>query len=228
VNNIECINYSHFFNNNVVASQILFDSSFKFSPLIEYRKLIIEKFSISSDNLAVPEQVHSNRVRWITKNGSYQNTDGLITDNNDLILSLQTADCVPIFIFDQLNNIKGLVHSGWRGTKNKIINNAINLMIDRKSEPSNIFILLGASIQKCCYEVGKDFINYFDYDCIYQYNNKIYLSLQEQIRIDLCRLNIPLENIYVDHKCTFMNSKLSSYRRDKGEAGRMISLLGHY
>ena len=71
-------------------------------------------------------------------------------------------------------------------------------------------------------------IDNFDNDCIYQYNNKIYLSLQEQIKVDLRRLNIPLENIHVDHECTFMNNKLSSYRRDKGEAGRMISLLGHY
>ena len=101
-------------------------------------------------------------------------------------------------------------------------------MLSQGSLASDILVVLGASIQKCCYEVGEEIITYFDKKSIYYNNNKFYLSLQEQILIDLSKLYIPEENIYIDNKCTFMNNKLSSYRRDGKLASRMISLLGYY
>ena len=224
----ESINYSKFFNNDIKVSQILFNHSFKSLSSDKYREIIFKELSINSNHIAVPKQIHSSQIRWINKSGFYQNTDGLVTDNHKIILFLQTADCPSIFIFDKKYNIKGLVHSGWQGTKNKIINNAINLMFGKGSSPLDILIIIGASIHKCCYEIGVELIDYFDKDCIYFNNNKIYLSLQEQILIDLRKLDIPRKNIQIDSQCTFMNNKLSSYRRDQDKAGRMLSLLGDY
>ena len=222
------INYSNFFNNTIKAYQILFDKSFKSFSLDKYRTTIFKQFSINQKRIAIPIQTHSNRVQLIDKHGIYDDCDGLLTCNEEIILSLQTADCMPIFLIDIEKNIKGLIHSGWKGTKNKIINNAISIMINNGSSPSNILIVIGASIHKCCYQIGKELVDYFDQDCIVYCDDKIYLSLQEQIVNDLRKLYIPQSNIHIDNLCTFTNNQLSSYRRDKGEAGRMISLLGNY
>ena len=46
--------------------------------------------------------------------------------------------------------------------------------------------------------------------------------------MDLRKLHIPQKNIHIDNRCTFMDDRLSSYRRSKNQAGRMISLLGNY
>ena len=225
MNQLKFINYSKYFNNNLKAYQTLSNNSLSSSDYIQNMAVGL---SIDLKKLAIPNQIHSNTVTYISKGGSYSKTDGLITDNNEIILSLQTADCVPIFLFDKKNNVKGLIHSGWKGTKDKIINNAINLMLCKGSLESNILVVLGASIHKCCYEVGEEILNYFDEQSTYRINNKFYLSLQEQILIDLSKLYISEKNIFIDKKCTFMDNKLNSYRRDGKSAGRMISLLGHY
>ena len=228
MNEIEFIDYSDFFNKKIKAYQILFDKSLESLTLEKFRKHIIDKLSIDINYIAIPNQIHSNKIKWVNSNGCFNNTDGLITKNKKIILSLRTADCIPIFLYDQKYNIKGLVHSGWRGTKDKIINNAIKSMIRKGSKLSDIYVLLGASIHKCCYEIGEDLVKYFNKNCIYNNNKKTYLSLQEQIQLDLGRLNINDTNIYIDNRCTFMEDRLSSYRRDKEKAGKMISLFGDF
>ena len=101
-------------------------------------------------------------------------------------------------------------------------------MVNRGSILSDIFIVIGASIHKCCYEIGDELVPFFNTSCIYIVDGKNYLSLQEQILLDLSKFHIPKENIYVDDKCTFMDTRLSSYRRDKMKAGRMLSFIGDF
>ena len=79
------INYSKFFNDTIKASLILFDKSFKHTSLDKYREFVVEKLSISLDDLAIPNQVHSNQVQWIEKSGIYEKVDGLLTDNKKII-----------------------------------------------------------------------------------------------------------------------------------------------
>ena len=100
--NIESINYSNFFNNSITAFQILFNKNLQTHSLNEYRRLITEKLSININNLAIPEQIHSANVKWINSPGYFKNLDGLITGNKQIILSLQTADCIPIFLYDYI------------------------------------------------------------------------------------------------------------------------------
>ena len=222
------IDYSSFLSPKLKAWQILSEGNNK---LIDYdflRHRICNKLSIEINSLAIPVQVHSNNVKFINKSGFFENTDGLVTDNGKMILSLQTADCLPIFLFDKLNNIRGLIHSGWKGTKDKIVEKALNIMIQKGSDLSNIMIVIGASIHKCCYEIKDDLTPFFDKNCIYTIGSQKYLSLQEQILMDLSKLNIQIENIYIDKRCTFEDTSLSSYRREKANAGRMVSLLGNF
>jgi len=228
MDDLNFINYSRFFNEKINAFQVFADESNKLIDLNKFRSLIVKKLSININDLAIPNQVHSNRIQFIQEAGFFKNTDGLITDVSNIVLSLQTADCLPIFLFDKSNNIKGLVHSGWRGTKDKIILNALNIITEKGSKLSDIIIVIGASIHKCCYQIGKELLPFFDSSCIYRVKGNIYLSLHEQILIDLEQINMPIDNIYIDKRCTFTDSKLSSYRRDKNEAGRMLSFLGSF
>ena len=222
------IDYSCFLNPKLKAWQILSEKNNKLIDYNLFRRRICNKLSIKINNLAIPVQTHSNNVKFINKSGFFENTDGLITDDEKIILSLQTADCLPIFLFDELSSMKGLIHSGWKGTRDKIVEKALSIMIQKGSNLSNIMIVIGASIHKCCYEIRNDLIPFFDKSCIYTIGNQKYLSLQEQILMDLSKLNIHIDNIYIDKRCTFEDVSLSSYRREKADAGRMISLLGDF
>ena len=81
---------------------------------------------------------------------------------SNLLLQINTADCIPIFMYDPLCEIMGIVHSGWRGTNKEIILNALNIFFKKGSKAKNIKIVLGPSIRKCCFEVKEDVSSLFN------------------------------------------------------------------
>ena len=154
-------------------------------------ELIVENSGFHTENLAVPEQIHSTKVKYIDTPGNYNDVDGLITDNPKIILTLKVADCVPIYLYDKKNECYGLIHSGWRGTKNKIITNALNIFFnDFKSLSENILIVIGPHIQKCCYEIDWNVAQHFS--CLTKnHKNKWLLDLSQEIKNDILDFKIP-------------------------------------
>ena len=207
---IEQFNFSFFFNHLIHAS-------------------IHNKYSSNdvSNNFATPIQTHSTNIQFITKVGKYNNIDGLICSKKYKIpLSIQTADCVPIYIFDFKTEYYGIFHSGWRGTKNKIISKALNMFInDFKSIPNNILIVIGPHIQKCCYEVDWDVAQFFSYIKKDNKKNKWFLNLNAEIKKDILKFNIPMKNIYSSDICTYESLNCESFRRDGPKAKRMLSMI---
>ena len=127
--------------------------------------MLISKSDIrdKNKNLASCVQTHSNHVQYIKTAGRYENTDGLITHiDNNIYLVIQTADCVPIFMLDDINGIIGLIHSGWKGTCKSIIVSALSIFSNYGSSMNNIKIFLGPSIKSCCYEIKDDVAKYFN------------------------------------------------------------------
>jgi len=149
----------------------------------------------------------------------------ITTIKSNVFLQIQTADCVPIYICDFEKGLIGLIHSGWKGSCNQIIKNAINLFFARGSLDCNIQVFLGPSIQKCCYEIKNDVAIFFSDKYLTLKKGKIYLNLQSKIIDDLLDLNIKAENIKKIEDCTFHNNNFYSYRRDKNN-GRIYSILG--
>lgn len=190
------------------------------------RSKLAEELDIPYSKLAVPYQVHSSRVQWAEHGGFYPETDGLITDNKQVVLSLQTADCVPIFLVDSTMQIFGLVHAGWRGTVSKITNVALQMMIEKGCKPENIRMILGTSIKQCCYEVSEDVANKFDTSCVNTENGSFFVSIDNQISLHAMNLGVLKDNIHISLTCTFESSECCSYRRDGEKSGRMISFMG--
>ena len=157
----------------------------------------------------------------------YNNTDGLVTHlSKKIILMIQTADCIPIFLYDPKQQIIGLVHSGWKGACNSIVKNAVNIFIANKSTPSDIQVCLRPSIKSQQYEIKEDVANLFSKLYITKSDNKIFLSIQNKVIDDLLSMNVKKNNIINSDICTFRNLDFCSYRRDGENAGRMYSLFG--
>ena len=80
--------------------------------------------------------------------------DGLITHVPGFALSVFTADCLPILLFDPVQRVIGVVHAGWRGTSKKILQNAIGKMKEVfNCRGENIQAAMGPCIGPCCLEV---------------------------------------------------------------------------
>jgi len=81
--------------------------------------------------------------------------DSAITAQPGLLLTVQTADCVPILLADRKNRVIAAVHAGWRGTLARIAEKTLGRMrFEFGTRPENVVAALGPAIGRCCYEVG--------------------------------------------------------------------------
>jgi YfiH family protein len=176
--------------------------------------------------LAIPQQVHSDKIVIADKPGFYPETDGLITALPDLYLIISTADCYSAMIYDSVKKIIAAVHSGWRGTQKKIVTKAVEMMKKEfacLTEDLNVFAGPGISCDN--FEVGKEVADMFDEKFISKVNGKYFADLKAHIKDQLETLGIYRMEIYPN--CTFEEKDyLHSYRRDRDKSGRMYSVIG--
>jgi len=197
------------------------------------KKLLIEK-DFEYNRLVSAKLEHGNKVR-IAKSLEnqkvfYDYCDGLITNKPEIILSVTVADCFPVFLFDSKQKVIGILHCGWRSVAKNIIENCVDKMrTDFNSKSKNLLINIGPGIQKCHFQVGKEFIvNFHEYDEFFNFENeKIFFDLNGVIVKKLIFKGIHLKNIENDESCTFCNERLWSYRRDgvdkNGDVQAMIA-----
>lgn len=206
-------------------------------------KDICNLLKLDSRNIVRPYQTHTNNVEKITNEigifpEELQNVDGLITRENNKILSLTFADCTPIYLYDKQKNIIGNIHSGWQGTVKKIAKYAIiQMKKDFNSDPKNIVCVIGPTIRKCHFEVQKDvkdmFYNTFKYmkniNKIIEFNkntNSYFIDTVEINKELLKEEGILEKNIVDSGICTYCNSNIMhSYRKEGKEAGRNTTVI---
>jgi YfiH family protein len=130
-----------------------------------------------------------------------EEADGFIFEDLTTPLCIKTADCLPIIIETAQTN--AFIHAGWRGLNNGILKqDSIKSLTNKK-------VFIGPHIRDCCFEVGEEFLDYFDHG-IKRKNKKLYLALEEVVRKDL-----PDAQILSCDICTCCHKEFNSYRRDK-------------
>ncbi len=198
----------------------------------EVKKNREEYFSflkIEEAQLVAAQQIHSDNISVVTAPGVIKETDALITNIPGLVLSIQTADCFPVFILDQKNRVCALVHSGWRGTAKNIVGKTINRMGNEfASLTQDLLIAIGAGIQQDNYQVDNKTAAFFEIKYLKEDSpGHFKLNIQENIIDQLLEKNISIDQMEIDNRCTFKDSiHFYSYRRDRLLSGRMMGLMG--
>lgn len=234
-------------NNNEIISFFTkknFDFNTKTNSIenIKNNYKIIEKdFNYQFKKIIKPTQTHSSNVAIVDENNlnnTFENTDGLITNLKGVALVTSLADCQGIILYDKNKKVIGNIHSGWKGTLNKIVVNAINIFINKYNcNVSDIEIYIYPCIQKCCFEVDEDvkemFINNFDDidDCIFikdKVDNKQKYCIDTVLinKKELLKLGVNQNNIHISNNCTKCHNNIyHSYRIEKENSGRNIALV---
>ena len=201
-----------------------------------------EALDVSKEQFVFSDQTHTTRVRRVIKgdagNGltrekSFFDTDGLITDEPGLMLSTFYADCVPLFFVDPVHRAIGLSHSGWRGTVGRMGKVTLEMMHKQyKTNPSQVFAAIGPSICQDCYEVSGDVIERFKetFDEAL-WSELFYEKAGGKYQLDLWRANlavlteagIPKEQIAVTNVCTHCNPEILFSHRSLGTARGNLS-----
>jgi polyphenol oxidase len=198
------------------------------------RENLAAVLEISAEQLVFPRQTHTSCVTEIygLPEEELEETDALVTNQPGICLCIQTADCVPILLFDPKQNAVAAIHAGWRGTVKEIVREAIQkLKSSFHSSPSDILAIIGPSIGPDIYEVGNEVVEavrknipYAKKTLIKNSSGKFHLNLWEANRQVLLDCNVSLEKIEILGECTFQKSeKYFSARRDGLGTGRLVS-----
>jgi len=193
------------------------------------RERFFGSLTIPTDRLAVPYQVHSAVVRRVEKAGRYEACDALVTNIRGLFLAITVADCLPILLYDPLMHAVAAVHSGWRGSKGRILLNALTILEKEFGSGRNdIVVFIGPGAGGCCYEVGEEVATQFPSECIVrERGRKLRLDLKLFNKNMLLENGIEQRNVEVSPLCTICAPGLfHSYRRDGSRSGRMMGVIG--
>ncbi len=143
------------------------------SNVEQNRKLFLRALGAERFPLATLHQIHSARIYQVLRRpdgrlehrpaGGFVPTpsrlegDALLTDQSGILLSVRSADCVPILLVDVRRRAIGAVHGGWRGALEGIIEKAVaEMQHSFGSRPDDLSAAVGPFIHNCCYEVGEE------------------------------------------------------------------------
>ena len=193
---------------------------------------ILKRITSGGRKLITLSQMHRDGCAIISRKdrpGSGYQADAVFTDRDDVLISVQVADCLSIFLVNQTSNVVGLIHAGWRGTILGIVQTALS-KAERQlgCRAGDFTAVLGPCIRSCCYQVSGAVAVLFDRECVQK-------TKEGSTRLDLVRANVKQladygveqERIFVCRECTCCRADLFfSHRREGKAAGRMIGFMG--
>ena len=193
-----------------------------------------EILGIESDKLVFPRQTHSCTIKNVVEvpKTEFAETDALITSEKGICICIQTADCVPVILYDPQKHVAAAIHAGWRGTVGKIVQHAVNkLVAEFGTLPKNIIAAIGPSICSEIYEIGGEVADEVSRSLPFAEKvlkmgskEKFHFNLWEANRMLLINSGLHAGNIEILAKCSFLEKSLYfSARRDGSETGRMVS-----
>ncbi|MDD5432336.1 MAG: peptidoglycan editing factor PgeF [Candidatus Omnitrophica bacterium] len=199
---------------------------------LDNRKGFLETLGIDYRDLVCAKQIHSNKVVYVTEedrgkgaltyDSSIPDTDAFITDIKKLPLAIFTADCLCVSLFDSSRPSVGIVHAGWKSTKENIVLETIRLMQEKfDAQPKNLSASFSPAIRNCCYEVGKDFGG-----ALIERDGRFYFDLIKANKEQLLAAGLSSGNIFDSGICTSCrNNEYFSYRKERDKSARMLSVI---
>jgi len=164
--------------------------------------------------------------------GILESGDALLTNQPEILLTVRTADCVPVLVFDGNHQAIAAIHAGWRGAVAGIIPATLALLQKHfGSSPADLQVAIGPSIGPCCYEVDAPVIQTLKENVAAWQNviepfglDTVKLNLQKLVADQSVASGVRVSSITQSHVCTFCRSDLFySYRREGRVNGTMVS-----
>ena len=205
----------------------------------ENYRIISDAIGLPANSLVYTKQIHSADVLTVGKAdiGKTYACDGLVTAEKGVSVGVLTADCVPILFWCE-NTAVGAAHAGWRGTVGGIQQNTVKALETLGAKTEDIKVAIGASIHRCCYEVGNDF-----FESVSDLRGRDFAARHiapaenGKFHADLLSMNVELlleagireENMGVSPYCTACDPNLFfSHRASGGKRGVMGSFISLY
>lgn len=179
--------------------------------IAECRTGLCIALGVKEENVVVPRQTHSVNVAVIDSTPveapTLNETDALVTKLRGTVLCINTADCVPVVLYDPVHGVIGAAHSGWRGTAGRIAAATVEAMRREGAVASDIYVAMGPSICAECFEVGEEVAktfrdNFRDKKIVTDQRPRPHVDLARAIAESLTDAGIPDEQIHYPTECS--------------------------
>lgn len=195
-----------------------------------------------------PHQVHGCVIREVTRpdttRDELEGVDALVTDVPGVAISVRTADCIPVLLYDPVHKAVAAVHDGWRGTVQHLSRKVLDFMHERYgTEASDLKAVIGPGIGPESFQVGQEVVDAFReagfpmdeilLDCGPKAPT-VDNPMAGGLHIDLWRANrwllesagVRCDDIQVAGVCTYRNNdRFFSARREGLKCGRIINVI---
>lgn len=214
----------------------------EFYKSVENYKTLCSSVGLEAKHVIKARQSHTDKIRQIEKDLKEieieEYADGLVTNKNKIILATTNADCILMLFFDPEKKVIANVHSGWRGTVQKISVKTLYKMNELYgTNPKDVIVCMTPSIRKCHFEVDRDVYDLFfsrfghfkEIDDYIDYNKekeKWYIDTIGINKLILMREGVLEENIIDSKICSVCSNELvHSYRAEGKGYGLATAII---
>ena len=190
------------------------------------------------------KQVHGREVRVLRRGElpgdaatARPEADAQVSNDPDVVLAVQVADCVPVLMTDPHRGVAAAVHAGWRGTAAGVAAATVAAAVRAFGcDPADLLAAIGPAIGVCCYQVGDELIDAFIASGTAPHHverwfqrdaaGRLRLDLWSANRDQLVEAGVRADRVFTARLCTQTHSSiLDSYRVEGVNAGRMAGLI---
>lgn len=208
-----------------------FDGGLDQDAAARLMRIVRQRFGVDA-NLSTCTQVHGKNIVRATREARWRecdSCDALWSSDSGTALGIKVADCLPISIADMDHGVIANIHSGWRGSVQRIAAEAIDA-IGGVSPTAQAW--LGPSIRVCCFEVGEEVVEQFRASYaeaesfVDRGGAKPHIDLPALTTALLTERGMSPRNVHDSGLCTRCDGSIfHSYRRQRG--GRNLAVMAH-
>ncbi|MFC1770766.1 polyphenol oxidase family protein [Candidatus Margulisiibacteriota bacterium] len=210
-------NNNKLFHTNLIPEDNLISlHSTKFSDLDKLLKQI--KSETDCFTLVQMKQTHSANI--IILDGDIenntkivlQNTDAVFTMKKNTVLTIKSADCLPILVYHP-SGLIGAIHAGRKGTEKKITQKALSLIKSKFAIDKDFVFWFGPAICSGCYQIDEA------KDLYYDLKAENLNQILSELKPDGFKIN------YSSYCTSCDNDLFFSYRKENGITGRIYHAI---
>jgi YfiH family protein len=144
------------------------------------------------------------------------------------VVSVTTADCVPILLVDEELRVAAAIHSGWKGTVANIVGATVKELGDAGVPPSSLRAAVGPCIYREAFEVGEEVAAHFEEAFVFREGYaKPHVDLLAVVLAQLRGAGLVASAVETVGSCTHASpDRFFSYRRDGVSTGQALSFIG--
>ncbi|MCK5913664.1 MAG: peptidoglycan editing factor PgeF [Desulfuromusa sp.] len=209
---------------NVEGNRATFARAFDLSP---HQLLTVKQ--VHGDDILLLDQENPDLSHFLTVE-----VDAIVTNQPGIMIGVLTADCFPILIWHSEKKIAAVIHAGWRGAANGLINKVLQAIHTQFDCPTaELQAAIGAGIGAHNYEIDRPVRDAF------RQGTGFWKEISKETKLGHWQLDISLscqlqleqsgikpQNIEITKECTCCHPELFfSHRRDDGVTGRQMGFI---